>query len=184
MSLEASFRTLRDHLQLLHDELQELHRTVIEKPLKGDVVLVDLFSDAADDLLGWVAEASGAARDGAASSAYPVNLDRARQSLKTCHESFASAFEKLSADLLSYDRVAELTSLGQRRAGEWLAWANNVKTALEACRAPSYEVNRTLFACWQELSERAGTANVSVHATNVGQQITVPASEFAREGVP
>jgi hypothetical protein len=184
MALEASFTTLSEHLRLLHDELQELHRTVIEKPLKGDVVLVDLFSDAADDLLGWVVEASDAACEGGQSSSYPVDLDRARRSLKTCQEKFILISERLSSDLLSYDRMEELISFGDHRRGGWEKWATNVKAALESCREPLYDVSHTLFACWQELTERIGTTNVSVHTTNIGQQIKMPVDEIAREGIP
>ena len=61
MALEAAFNTLSEQLQLLDEALAELHRTVIEKPRKRDVVLVDLFSDAVDDLCGWLAEAKFAA---------------------------------------------------------------------------------------------------------------------------
>jgi hypothetical protein len=184
MALEASFTTLSQHLRLLHDELQELHRTVIEKPPKGDVVLVDLFSDAADDLLGWMVEASAAAGEGVESSSYPVDLDRARSSLKTCQEKFSLISVRLISDLLCYDRIEELVSFGDHRRGGWEKWAANVKAALESCREPLFEVNQTLFACWQELIERSGTTSVSVKATNIGQQITVPAGEFAREGFP
>jgi hypothetical protein len=184
MSLAESFKTLSERLRLAHDELEELHRTTIDKPPKGDVVLVDLFGDAADDLLGWVAEASVAASEGAQASGYPLDLDRVRQSLKTCQEAFFLASEKLSSDLLSYDRIEELMSFGRERGGGWLRWATNVKVAVESCRGPFIEANRALFSCWQELNERIGTTSVSVKTTNVGQQITVPASEFAREGVP
>jgi hypothetical protein len=184
MSLEASFKSLCECLHRAHDELEELHRAAFEKPLKGDVVLVDLFGDAADDLLGWIAEASTAAREAAQASGYPLDLDRARQSLKSCQETFMLASEKLSTDLLSYDRIEELMSFGRERGGRWLGWARDVKGAVEACRGPFSEVNQALFSCWQELTERIGTTSVSVKTTNVGQQITVPAREFAREGVP
>ncbi len=185
MALEASFTTLSEHLRLLHDELQELRRTVIEKPPKGDVVLVDLFSDAADDLLGWVVEASDAACEGVQSSSYPIDIDRARRSLKTSQEKFILISERLSSDLLSYDRIEELISFGDDRRGGWEKWARNVKAALESCREPLYEVNQTLFACWQELTERIGTTSVSVLTTNIGQQkIKVPVEAVAREGVP
>jgi hypothetical protein len=113
-----------------------------------------------------------------------LDLDRVRQSLKTCQEAFFLASEKLSSDLLSYDRIEELMSFGRERGGGWLRWATNVKVAVESCRGPFIEANRALFSCWQELNERIGTTSVSVKTTNVGQQITVPASELAREGVP
>ena len=184
MALEASFTTLSQHLRVLHDELQELHRTVIEKPPKGDVVLVDLFSDAADDLLGWMVEGSAAASEGSESSSYPVDLDRARLSLRTCQEKVSHISVRLISELLCYDRIEELISFGDRRRGGWEKWATNVKVALESCREPLHEVNQTLFGCWQELAERIGTTSVSVKATNIGQQIAVPAEEYAREGVP
>jgi hypothetical protein len=185
MALEESFTSLSRHLCLLHDELQELRRTVIEKPPKGDVVLVDLFSDAADDLLGWMVEASAAASEGEESTSYPVDLDRARRSLKMCQEKFILMSVRLSSDLLSYDRMEELVSFGDRRRGGWEKWAANVKAALESCREPLYDVNQTLFTCWQELTERVGTTSVSVQATNIGQQkIKMPADAAACEGVP
>ncbi len=181
MALEASFTTLSQHLRLLHDELQELHRTVIEKPPKGDVVLVDLFSDAADDLLGWMVEANAAAGEGVESSSYPVDLDRARRSLKMCQEKFALISVRLTSDLLCYERMEELISFGDHRRGGWEKWAANVKAALESCREPLYEVNQTLFACWQELTERIGTTHVSVQSTNVGQHISFPAGSKASQ---
>ncbi|SRR6266498_5305460 len=185
MALEESFTSLSQHLCLLHDELQELRRTVTEKPPKGDVVLVDLFSDAADDLLGWIVEASAYAGEAVEAASYPVDLDRARRSLKMCQEKFILTSVKLSADLLSYDRMEELVSFGDHRRSGWEKWATNVKAALESCREPLYEVNQTLFACWQELAERIGATSVSVKTTNIGQQnIKMPVDAVAAEGVP
>ena len=76
--------------------------------------------------------------------------------------------------------------LGARRKGVWLIWSQNVKRDLDTCR---YEIDLTrkaLTACWQELAEHAGTTNISVQATNVGQQITTRRSELGEmevEGV-
>jgi len=70
-----------------------------------------------------------------------------------------------------------LTSLGRDRGGEWLIWTRNVKTALEACREPLYEVNQAIFACWLELTDRLAAATISVQATSIGQQITLPRLE-------
>jgi hypothetical protein len=181
--LEISFKTLCEHLGLLQETLDELHRSVIEKPLTRDVVLVDLFSDAVDDLTGWLGEARAAATEGLNASVYPA-LDQVRRSLKMCQEKLMLIGDRLTTDLLSYERIAELTSLGCERGGEWMVWARNVKAALESCREPFFEVNQALFVCWLELTERIGTTSVSVQATNIGQQITVPGSELAREGVP
>lgn len=168
MALETSFNTLSEQLQLLDEALAELQRTVIEKPRKRDVVLVDLFGDAVDDLCGWLAEARFAASEGTSAAVFD-SLNQVRRFLKTCQEKLSLIAERLISDLLCYERIAELTSLGRDRGGEWLMWTRNVKTALEACRTPLYEVNQAIFACWLELTERLCTAGVTVQATNIGQ---------------
>src|SRR5215213_2064446 len=181
MALETSFNTLSEQLQLLDEALAELHRTVIEKPRIRDVVLVDVLSDAVDDLGGWLAEAKAAATEGIKASVYP-SLNQVRRWLKTSQEKLILITERLTSDLLGYERIAELTSLGRERGGEWMIWTRNVKTALEACREPLYEVNQALFACWLELTERLGATTISVQATNIGQQISMPDTEFSAGG--
>ena len=168
MALETSFNTLSEQLQLLDEALVELHRTVIEKPLTQDVVLVDVLSDAVDDLSGWLAEARVAATEGTSAAASQL-LNQVRRALKTSQEKSILIAERLSSDLLCYERIAELMSLGRNRGGEWNVWTRNVKTALDACRAPLYELNQATFSCWLELTERLGTAMVTVQATNIGQ---------------
>jgi len=176
MALEAAFNTLSQQLQLFDEALAELHRTVIEKPRKRDVVLVDLLSDAVDDLCGWLAEAKLVALEGISAS-ISDSLNQVRRFLKASQEKLNLITERLISDLLCYERIAELTSLGRDRGGEWLIWTRNVKTALEACREPLYEVNQAIFACWLELTDRLAAATISVQATSIGQQITLPRLE-------
>jgi hypothetical protein len=76
-----------------------------------------------------------------------------------------------SSDLLSYELVAELATFGSERGGEWLAWSNALKEALDGCRQPAFDVNQALFICWQEIAERAETNRILVNATNIGQMI-------------
>ncbi|HXG90951.1 MAG TPA: hypothetical protein VNN73_01105 [Blastocatellia bacterium] len=184
MALEGSFKELSARFNGLRDGLIEFRTSVLDKPAEGDVVLVDLLGDAADDLLGWIEEASEACAEARHALSYPIDLDRARRALVTCQEKFNLAAQRFSSDLVVYERIAELTSLGEERKGEWLVWANSVKEAMELCRQPFYETSEALFLCWQELAERIGMNSVSVQATNIGQQIRVPsADEAVREGV-
>lgn len=183
MALEGSFKELSVGFDSLRDGLIEFRTTVLDKPMDGDVVLVDLLSDAADDLLGWIEEAAEVCALARQALAYPTDLDRARRALITCQKKFNLSVYRYSSDLMIYERMAELNSLGEERQGEWMVWANNVKGALELCRQPFYESNEALFFCWQELAERIGMNAVSVQATNIGQQIKVPsAAEAAQEG--
>jgi len=82
--------------------------------------------------------------------------------------------------------MREITGLGARRKGVWLIWSHNVKRDLDVCRYELDLARKSLTACWQELAERAGTTNISVQATNIGQQITPRRSEIGElevEGV-
>jgi hypothetical protein len=182
MPLETAFRDLSVHLQQLRDALLGLRLVTEDKPLEGDVVLVDIFGDAAADLLGWLEEALTAATVGLQGLDQRIDVERSRRELTNCQERFNRIAHRFSSDLLSYERIAELRSLGRHRQGEWLAWTKSVKQVLDACKQPLYDVNQTLFSCWQEMTARAGLISLSVQATNVGQQITVPQDrEVARE---
>ena len=166
MALDAAFRELCAQLHTLREALTSLRTTAVEdKPLRGDVVLVDAFGDAADNLLGWLEEALLAAREAEQAVARPTDLDQARRALTICQERFNRIAHRFAADLFLYERIAELVRLGRARGGEWRAWATSVREALDWCRQPLFEVNEALFRCWQELVERVGTPSLTVHAT-------------------
>jgi hypothetical protein len=182
MPLETAFRDLNVHLQQLRDALLGLRLVTEDKPLEGDAVLVDIFGDAAADLLGWLEDGLIAANAGLQGLDQRIDVERSRRELTNCQERFNRIAHRFSSDLLSYERIAELKRLGRQRQGEWLAWAKSVKQALDACKQPLYDVSQTLFSCWQEMTARPGLISLSVQATNVGQQITVPQDrEVARE---
>src|SRR5262249_15486170 len=140
--------------QRLHDALQGLGVTAREdKPLRGDTVLSDRYGDAIDDLLGWFEEARRAAAEGCESVGHPLDFNRARRALTACHEAFQSLAQRFAADLVNYQRIAELRLLGRRRRGEWRAWVGSLEEALDRCQQPLAEVSQALFCCWQELAE-------------------------------
>jgi hypothetical protein len=71
---------------------------------------------------------------------------------------------------VSYERIAELLSVGYERQGEWLTWANSVKEGLDGCRQPLFDINHALFLCWQEIAERVGTLAVSAQERMTGNK--------------
>jgi hypothetical protein len=185
MALEKTFQELSDCLRKLQDSLLVLQLTIREDlPPQGEVALVDQFGDAVDDSLGWLQESVAAAIEAQHAVEHPIDIDRARKALANCQERFHRVEQRFASDLVSYEKLKDLTTFGRSRRGEWLGWVRSVKEGLEQCRQPIDEVSKALLACWQEIAERAGMTSVSVHATNIGQQIT--ASELnskVREGL-
>jgi hypothetical protein len=175
MALEKAFNELCDGFRKLKDGLAALQLTLREDlPREGSVLLVDHLADAVDDCLGWLDESFAAALEGCGVVGQTLNLDRARRSLTSCQRQFQFLEQRFRADLNSYERVQELTSFGRRRRGEWLAWAKSVRQGLEECGQSTEAVSAALITCWQEIAERAAMTSVSVHTTNIGQQIAAP----------
>lgn len=180
MSLRSEFQTLYAQLRKLNDALVALRVTVVEdRPLAGGpAILLDAFGDAAEDMLGWLEESRRSAAPLAeAPSDRAFDVNRARQSLVFCQDQFNRVAARFAFDLISYERVSELMRLGRERRGEWRAWAASVKESLDGCQQQMYDVNHALFRCWQEIAERVGMTSVSVQATNIGQQVTVPTNK-------
>jgi hypothetical protein len=90
---------------------------VEDKPLDGDVVLVDMLGDSADNLLGWLEEILMAANAGWQATQPPVDLEQIRGALVTCQEQFNRITHCFSTDLMRYERIAELTRVGRERGG-------------------------------------------------------------------
>jgi len=173
MALEKTFQELSDGLRKLQDNLLALQLTIREDlPPEGEVALVDQFGDAVDDSLGWLQESLAAAVEAQHAVEHPVDIDRASRALANCQERFHRVEQRFASDLVSYEKLKDLTGFGRSRRGEWLGWVRSVKKGLEQCRQPIDEVSKALLACWQEIAERAGMTSVSVQATNIGQQIT------------
>ena len=180
MALEAAFRTLNTDLYSLRESLIALRTTSREdKPLQDDAVLVDVFADAADDLLGWLEGALQAAAEAQQSVAHPVDLNRAWRALATCQERFQYISQRFASDLVCYERIAELIRFGRRRGGEWQAWAASVRAALNDCQQPLFDIGQAFFGCWQEMGERLGMNSIAIQTTSIGsigQLLSVPTS--------
>ena len=183
MALEAAFQELVAQLGTLRDSLMGLRVTVVEdRPLVGGVILADTLGDSVEDLLGWLEEALEGAVEGQQAVGHPTDVDRARRSLTACQEQYNRIAHRFSSELISYERMEQLTSLGHQRGRGWLAWTDSVKEALDRCQQPLYDTNQALFFCWREIAERAGMTSVSVQA--IGQQISLREGEQeAQEGM-
>lgn len=189
MSLRMEFQSLGTELERLHEVFSDLRRLLDDHPSKGDkVLLLDAFGDAVEDLLGWLEESLQAcapllsSEPGRREQDFDVNV--ARHALVVCQDQFNRQLQRFSSDLVSYEKVAQLLQLGRERSGEWQTWAKGIKMELETCQQHLYLTNQALFHCWVEIAERIGMTSVSVRATNIGQQITLPTTpELKAEGM-
>jgi hypothetical protein len=184
MALEATFRQLNRQLKKLQDNLVALRLTVSEdKPLNGESALADQLEDSVLDAMGFLEECLKESGLALKAARYPVDLDRARCALTVCQERFHQAERRFAAELVSYEKLRDLASLGGKRGGAWFSWGNTVKHGLEQCRSPMEAVSSALAGCWQEIAERVGTTSVSVRTTNIGQKIVARSSELEDRGL-
>lgn len=184
MALEAKFRELIQELGKVQDTLVALRLTVVEdKPAKGDAALVDRLGDVILDMMGFLDEALRAARSARKRTGNQLDFNAARRGLTVCQERVHRVGQQYAVELVSYESLKDLASLGHQRRGEWIPWTTSVKQGIEQCREPLDASTKALAACWQEIAERVGTTNISVQATNIGQRI-VARSEVLPEVAP
>jgi hypothetical protein len=120
MALEKAFHELSHQLRKLRDTFLGVRLTVVEdKPPRNEVVLVDRFGDAIEDALGWVEEALTASADGEQAVGNAPDMYRARRALTAFQEHLNRLAQQFSCELVSYERINELTRFGRRRGGEW-----------------------------------------------------------------
>ena len=176
MTLEAVFRDLAAKWEQLVEELEHsLLWSVTEMKPAEEHALATHYVDGVTDLIAVAQEGLAACR-----AADPgAGLGAAGQVLLRGQERYDALVELFNSRLASYGRLRRLGRFGREKGGVWRDWAAHVRTALDRCRRPMDEVNRALFRGWQEVTDRLGTAGVSVRTTNIGQQITLPAERGA-----
>jgi hypothetical protein len=170
--LEIAFQDLSMELRKFHDTLVAVRLTVVEdKPTRGEAALVDHMEDTILDLMGLLDEALEAAGHAQKAVGPGTDLQAARRRLTVCQQRFHRIERQFAAEMVSYEKLKDLASLGSERRGEWLPWSNSVKDGIEQCRHPMDGISKALALCWQEIAERVGMTSVSVRTTNIGQKI-------------
>ena len=175
MSLAIQLRTLTRRLVDLRRSITELRLTAVEdRPVDPDIALVDRIEDVVTDLQSAVEGAAGAAASAMPRSASgAADTETAGTALVRCQAYLDRARRSLWRDLLSYDSVLSLRTVGREHGGEWSAWTSAVEDALARCEPTLDAASAALDATWRELAERASIGSVSVRNTTIGQRITV-----------
>lgn len=169
MALEATFRTLSTQIRKLRDTLNAVLLTVGDRPPEPGAALADELENIVLDLMGSLEQARSAARSAGKAVGPGKDLDRARRALAKCQDLFHRVEQSYASELVSYEKVRSLTSLGCSRGGEWKHWAGSMKDAIEQARQPIDESSRALAACWHELAEHSGNTSISIRTQNLGQ---------------
>lgn len=186
MALEAIFRQLVKQIQGLHEALHYLNLTVGDQPEDDGAMLADDLDEVVLNLIGVLHQARKAALNASKAVTHPVDLDRARRALTTCHERFHNIEQEFVGKVIAYDKLRALATLAGERRGEWPHWAGITKERIEECRPALEAVSLAIAACWQELAERVGMTSITVQATNIGQKIdkeTLQSAEALHDGV-
>jgi hypothetical protein len=181
MTLEGNFKELAAKWERLVEELEHgLLWSVTETRPNEEHTLATHYIDAATDLI-------AAAREGLAVCQIAVNGDlslaQAGKSLLRCQEHYHSIAEMFNSKMASYGRIRKIKRFGSEKRKAWREWASRVCEAVERCRLPIDDLNRAIFNCWQEVADRVGSSAITVHATSVGQKISVHKSEGSVESL-
>jgi hypothetical protein len=180
MALRKTFDHLALTLRQLANAVRELEVHIADESA-ADAVLVERLEEAVQDLLASLGEARVAVGRALAPGERAAGLELGVSELARCHECVLDATRKLGA-LLTHESIRDLLELGRRRGGSWLPWAQEVRDALERCRGPLDDVHQRLLECWLDLAEWSAAGSVSVRATNIGQQVTVPSKPADEAG--
>jgi hypothetical protein len=161
MTMEDAFTRLPAEFHRLGESLAAARITIVEDhPLADDSVLVDVFRDPVEDLIGRTGETLNLALEARQAIESGMDADQIRRLLIACHHKHNEISDLYHSELAPYARMASLVSFGRRRGGEWLHWSRCVRDDLERCRPVIDAIDRALLECWQELSAPAGKITI------------------------
>ncbi|HEX2327893.1 MAG TPA: hypothetical protein VHN74_04170 [Candidatus Angelobacter sp.] len=172
MALEQTFSQLEIALHKLYDAFEALQVNIGDTPPNDDIALADALENKMVDMMSTLHHIRRSYGEAQSAVTHPVELDNARHALTKCQQRFHELDQQFTAELLSQDNLKEVMRVGKERRG-WMPWSNSIRKGIEQCRQSMEATSAPFAECWQELAERLGGVNISMKATNVGQQITV-----------
>jgi hypothetical protein len=187
MKLKKVFQALMGELGQLEKPLDELIKLTGDYgPQKGAVHLIPKLYDHMVELDALRVETTEAAMQALKTIDHPVDLEATREALTACQKAFNALVKTFWQNVMSFEQIQDLVALGRDRgnAGEqWLKWTSTFQSWVTDLLDCFPGVNETLSLSWQELTDRLARNSVSVQATTIGQQITVPEEKETREGI-
>lgn len=181
MTLEKTFRGL---VADLHQTLEAIRavRLTVSEDRPGENAIIDAFEVACEETIGWLEESIHFGQEAAAALATAGDLQRTRRSLARSHNTFVRAQQRFAKVFQSYASLRSLDDFASDRGKEWPGWFQSVQEGVQRCAEPMLEVAGAIAQCWEELSERLGSAGVMVTTTNIGQQVAGAEALFDTAG--
>jgi hypothetical protein len=175
MSPETCLHALEGQLKALLALLSEIRIAVCEDhPASPDLALVDHRSTALDDLIAQTEEAIECLTKDADTW---VDRKAAGRILAQVHRHFNSIHAHLWSDLMSHERILEMTLAAGRHGGEWVPWVRSVQSTIRRCPELLFGISGTVLACWEDVSEGSGSEGIrAVAMATVGGRPTFQAS--------
>jgi hypothetical protein len=172
MALEAALEKLCEDLRHLRDRVTELETTVVQdRPSSGEVILVDEVSDAVTEIDSACRECLDGADMALCALREPFDPSRLRRALAGSQLRFHSISDAFISGVFAFEKITALVGFGREHGHEWEAWVRAFLMGSEDLRQAIAGLAGDYLACWEEIAERLFTAPVSIHTTNIGQNI-------------
>lgn len=184
MAIETAFETLQRQLQRLREELDELRVNAEEfypppgghgkknghktPPAPPPVVAL---ADKAADLEGEIEEALQSGRKALRAVSHPRNLVEAQIAAGNIQRHLNSVLRRFFIEAAAHEPLETLLQMGRELGDSWSKWTQLIHSILNDCRDRLMDALQALGECWQELVDKLAGNSVSVHTTNIGQQI-------------
>jgi len=150
MIYEAPFGELEISVLNLRDAVMGVALAADGAPERH--TMSDLVSDASVELQSQanaMVSAVGAVRN---SDTALDSREAVLHAVADCQEQYIAMTGVLQDDLMHYERIAELATLGRKKGAGWGRWTHEVLETLDGCRQPLYDVQKALFYCWKTVS--------------------------------
>jgi hypothetical protein len=141
-----------------------------QTPGSGGHALADRYENGASDLRNLVRQAREAAvagctplTSGGGNGPYEEALASARQELLRCQDALHAAQEIFYNEMMCFESLQMLDTLGRERRRSWGPWVQGVRDALEHSAPAIAGAVRSLSPCWRELITPAERPAVLAH---------------------
>jgi len=184
MPAEHILSQLDTQVSGLFDQLSELRTTVTEYgPAREETVLVDVFSDLADDQREQLSTARQSIVMGRL-AAESGEMQTVRQALSQGHSEWLNFSEAFHSRLYTFGRIDDLVRFGRTSNGKWGSWTQEIQDGLNRCQTDMLQIERSLLAAWQACCENMASGPVTIQTISIGHNFVDGSHGVVRSADP